>query len=91
MGWWFLPIGFWFIGIVVMIAGNYVGHKISEKKEHLHKKSKTTQVQDTDASIYFAMEGKILDMMPWVTVRLFYIIFGMLIFALGFVALSFVI
>ncbi|HEX7064615.1 MAG TPA: hypothetical protein VF199_06055 [Bacillales bacterium] len=91
MGWWFLPIAFWAVGLLVMIGGVYIGHKISEAKEHLHENAELAKHRDRTASMYFGLEGKALDMIPWVTVRLVYLILGMIIFALGFVALSFII
>ncbi|HEX6923431.1 MAG TPA: hypothetical protein VF149_06365 [Bacillales bacterium] len=91
MGWWFLPIGFWAVGLIVMLGGAYQGHKIAEAKEHLHEDAESAKHRDKKASMYFELEGKALDMVPWVTVRLVYLILGMIIFAFGFVALSFVI
>lgn len=93
MGWWFLPMAFWAIGLIVMIGGHYVGHKIGETRDRLHHHAKSEKFGDTDTetSIYFTIGEKALGMVPWVSVRLFYLIVGMVIFALGFVALSFVI
>lgn len=91
MGWWFLPIAFWAIGLIIIIGGNYVGHKIGETKARLHHHAESAQFRDTETSIYFAIGEKALGMVPWVSVRLFYVIVGMVVFALGFVALSFVI
>lgn len=90
-GAWFIPIGFWVVGMVFMIGGAYVGHKMSETKHQLHEKAKSTQFKDKSASLYFGMEKEMMDMMPWVPMRLLMIIAGMVIFAFGFVAMSFVI
>jgi hypothetical protein len=87
---WYLPISFWAVGIIVILGGIYIEHKIEEAKhslaDHAHSSSHAKDVR-----FYFAIEEKALDMVSWFTVRLFYVIFGMVIFALGFVALSFVI
>ncbi|HET7580766.1 MAG TPA: hypothetical protein VFK33_15925 [Bacillales bacterium] len=90
MGWWFLPITFWALGLIFMVGGIYVGHKIGEKKHQLKADAEKAVNGNKDAHVYFELEGRVLDMIPWVTVRLFYLVFGMVVFALGFVALSFV-
>lgn len=87
---WFIPMAFWLVGMVVMIGGAYLGHKLDETKHQLHEKAESSQSSDKEESIYFGMQSEVLDMMPWVSVRLFSIITGMVIFVLGFVAMSFV-
>lgn len=87
---WFIPMAFWLVGMLVMIGGAYMGHKLTETKHQLHEKAESAQFWDKDASIYYGMEREMLDMMPWVSVRLFSVITGMVIFVLGFVAMSFV-
>lgn len=90
MGWWFLPIAFWTLGMILMLGGKYFMHKIRETKEHLHHRSKHAQHVDTSSSVYFAIGEKVLDTVPWVSVQLFYIVLGIVVFVLGFIALTFV-
>lgn len=87
---WLITIGFWAVGLIVMAGGWYIGHKLDEKNAQLKKETKSAEGQDAEATMYYAMEEKMIDALPWVTVRLSGIIIGMIIFAFGFVALSFV-
>lgn len=88
MGWW-IAIGFWVVGMAVMVGGGYLGHKLTEAKRAFDKKAESTHATDRDASIYFSMREELIDMMPWVSVRMITTIVGMVIFVFGFVAMAF--
>ncbi|MTT33047.1 hypothetical protein GMB86_13620 [Terrilactibacillus sp. BCM23-1] len=84
-----IAILFWVIGIVVMASGYVVVPKIKEATRKLLHRAEENKFKDNSESIAYQIEGKLVDSMPWYSYYLLTFIIGMVIFVLGFVALSF--
>jgi hypothetical protein len=85
---WLIPLFFWIIGLLIISGGEYINKKMGQKKDQMIRHAESARAFDTDESVYFALEGKALDAIPWFVVRLFTVIIGMIVIVLGFVALS---
>jgi hypothetical protein len=86
-----VSILFWLIGILVILSGRYIFHKLQEAKKDLKEKAEAVKFKDNSASMTFQLSGEVLDAVPWYYIRLIFIVVGMVIIALGFVPLGFLV
>ncbi|WP_141604094.1 hypothetical protein [Terrilactibacillus laevilacticus] len=84
-----IAILFWVIGIIVMASGYVVVPKIKDAAHKLLRRAEENKFKDNSESIAYQIEGKLVDYMPWFSYYLVTFIIGMVIFVLGFIALSF--
>ncbi|HET6873006.1 MAG TPA: hypothetical protein VFH42_08475 [Sporolactobacillaceae bacterium] len=82
---------FWLVGILVILSGRYLYHKLQEVKKNLKEKAEEVKFKDNSASMTFQLSGEVLDAIPWYFIRLIFILVGMVIIALGFVPLGFLV
>ncbi|WP_085521028.1 hypothetical protein [Tuberibacillus sp. Marseille-P3662] len=80
---------FWLVGILVMIGGRILYIQLNHTRHHLKEHAESVKHQDQSKSLYLGMGEKALNFTPWYAIRLFFIIVGLCIMALGFVALGF--
>jgi uncharacterized membrane protein len=80
---------FWLVGIVVMFGGKIADNLLRYLEKKFHKKAKENAQQDHSAHMVYGAVRNIVDVIPWFAVNPVFIIFGMVIIALGFVPFSF--
>lgn len=89
MGALFIAIIFWLIGIVLIISERYLIAKMRHVDHELEKEAEALKFQDNSASMVLTIEEKVLDLIPWFSVRLVTLVIGMILIVFGFVALGF--
>jgi len=88
MSFW-VAIIIWVIGIVFMFGGKIADNFLRLLEKRLHEKAKENTNQDHSAHMAYGTGRSIVDMIPWFVINPYFIIFGMVIIALGFVPFSF--
>lgn len=84
-----VSILFWLVGILVILSGRYLLHKLHHAEKDLKEKAEEVKFKDNSASVTYQIEDEVLDAIPWYYIRLIFILIGMVIIALGFVPLGF--
>lgn len=80
---------FWIVGIVIMFGGRIAGFLLRKLEHKLEKKSKHNKFEDNPAHIAYGTGSKIVDAIPWYLINPWFAVFGLVVFAIGFVPLSF--
>lgn len=88
MSFW-VAIVVWIIGIVFMFGGKIADNLLRHLEERLHEKSKKNVDQDHSAHMAYGTGKSLVDAIPWFAINPYFIIFGMVIIALGFIPFGF--
>jgi len=84
-----VSIVFWLAGILVILCGRYLFHKLQEAKKGLKEKAEDVMFNDNSASLTYQFSGEVIDALPLYYVRFVFILIGAVIIAIGFVPLGF--
>ncbi|TLS37913.1 hypothetical protein [Pseudalkalibacillus caeni] len=86
---WILALLFWVMGLAVVSSPHLVFNKLERQKSKSAEHAKEAKNIDRVESMFFLIETKVLDTIPWWVISLFSIIIGLVLFAIGFVSLVF--
>lgn len=87
MIWLWIPIMIWMVALLIMGLPKVVYKRIQELKGELAKESKLTECTNPKESMYKSMEEGILEMVHFQNLCFMSSIIGLLLMALGTVAL----
>lgn len=79
----------WAFGLVVVASPRVIYQRLEAKKSDTANHSKASRRADRGESIFFFIETKALDSIPWWLVTLFCVLTGLFFIALGVIALVF--
>lgn len=79
----------WIIGIVLMLGGKIADNLLRRLERKLAEKSQHKKFEDNSAHIAYGAGKGIVDAIPWYAVNTWFAVVGLIIFALGFVPLSY--
>jgi hypothetical protein len=91
MGWWLIPISFWFFGVLIAFIPTLLPYIIRRQEEILAEDVRKTRNSDPSASTYYEMEKRGLEYTPKRAITLVTTLVSLVIIALGFVAMGFLI
>lgn len=84
-----ISVFIWLFGLLVMLSGRFLFNRMRRAQHHIKEEAESVKFQDQSKSLLMGIEEKALGAIPWYVVRLFLVLIGATIIALGFVSVGF--
>ncbi|WKB36338.1 hypothetical protein QS257_04100 [Terrilactibacillus sp. S3-3] len=84
-----ISIILWLVGVLIIMLGYVAVGKLKGVGHDLLRHAEHEKGKDNSASIVMAIQGKIIDVFPVYMINIFTAIIGIVLIALGFVAVAF--
>lgn len=91
MYWLVVPIMFWLIAVLIIYSPNAIYRLLEKEKKKLAEHAKKAKPNDSGEGVLYTIEERALDMISWWGMTFSMTILGLVLIALGFVSLSFII
>ncbi|WP_377889739.1 hypothetical protein [Alkalihalobacillus sp. R86527] len=86
---WAIAMLLWAFGLLIVASPRVLFHKLEIKKSDTANHSRASKNSNRKESMFFLLETKALDSIPWWVVTLFCVLTGLFLIALGVIALVF--
>lgn len=86
---WTIALIFWVAGVVIVGSPRYLFYRLEEMKTETSDHSKASKASNKRESIFFFIETKALDSIPWWVITVTCVTVGLFLIALGVIALVF--
>ncbi|WP_347550885.1 hypothetical protein ABFG93_04150 [Pseudalkalibacillus hwajinpoensis] len=86
---WTIALLFWAAGVVIVASPRYLFHRLEAIKSESVDHAKASEAVDKEESIFFFIEAKALDAIPWWIVTVTCVTIGLFLIAFGVIALVF--
>ncbi len=86
---WTIAVFFWLAGVLIVASPRYVFHRIEAMKSETADHAKASEPSNKKESIFFFIEAKALDSIPWWIVTISCVMIGLFLIAFGVIALVF--
>ncbi|MDQ0483514.1 hypothetical protein [Guptibacillus hwajinpoensis] len=86
---WTIALIFWVAGVVIVGSPRYLFHRLEEMKTETADHSKASEASNKRESIFFFIETKALDSIPWWVITVTCVTVGLFLIAFGVIALVF--
>ncbi len=86
---WTIAVIFWIAGVVLVGSPKYLFHRLEAMKSDTAGHARASEATDKEESIFFFIETKALDSIPWWVVTISCVTIGLFLIAFGVIALVF--
>ncbi|MGA9286842.1 MAG: hypothetical protein WBV93_00720 [Anaerobacillus sp.] len=86
---WTIAVFFWLAGVMIVASPRYLFHRLEVMKSETTDHAKSSEHTNKKESIFFFIEAKALDSIPWWIVTISCVMIGLFLIAFGVIALVF--
>ncbi|WP_273850038.1 hypothetical protein [Guptibacillus spartinae] len=86
---WTIAVIFWIAGVAFVGSPRYLFHRLEAAKSNTAGRSRASENTNKEESIFFFIETKALDSIPWWVVTMSCVMIGLFLIAFGVIALVF--
>ncbi len=86
---WTIAVVFWVAGVALVGSPRYLFHRLEAVKSNTAGRARASEASNKDESIFFFIETKALDSIPWWVITITCVTIGLFFIAFGVIALVF--